>query len=68
MGLNSTRTKTFNYVRIQIKSLMIGTLVARVFVQNHLRDKVYIPGIVNRTFENRTQSNSIHRLSSIEFD
>ena len=68
MGLNSTRTKTFNYVRIQIKSLMIGTLVARVFVQNHLRDEVYIPGIVNRTFENRTQSNSIHRLSSIEFD
>ena len=68
MGLNSTRTKNFNYVRIQIKSLMIGTLVARVFVQNHLRDEVYIPGIVNRTFENRTQSNSIHRLSSIEFD
>ena len=63
MGLNSTRTKTFNYVRIQIKSLMIGTLVARVFVQNHLRDEVYIPGIVNRT-----QSNSIHGLSSIEFD
>ena len=24
------------------------------------------PGIVNRTFENRTQSNSIHRLGSIE--
>ena len=42
MGLNSTRTKTFNYVCIQIKSLMIGTLVALVFVQNHLRDEVYI--------------------------
>ena len=42
MGLNSTRTKNFNYVCIQIKSLMIGTLVARVFVQNHLRDEVYI--------------------------
>ena len=26
-----------------------------------------IPGIVNRTFENRTQSNSIRGLSSIEF-
>ena len=25
------------------------------------------PGIVNRTFENRTQSNSIRGLSSIEF-
>ena len=42
MGLNSTRTKNFNYVCIQIKSLMIGTLVARVFVQNHLRVEVYI--------------------------
>ena len=27
----------------------------------------FIPGIVNRTFENRTQSNSIRGLSSIEF-
>ena len=27
-----------------------------------------IPGMVNRTFENRTQSNSIRGLSSIEFD
>ena len=26
-----------------------------------------VPGIVNRTFENRTQSNSIRGLSSIEF-
>ena len=26
-----------------------------------------LPGIVNRTFENRTQSNSIRGLSSIEF-
>ena len=28
---------------------------------------IVIPGIVNRTFENRTQSNSICGLSSIEF-
>ena len=27
----------------------------------------YMPGILNRTFGNRTQSNSIHGLSSIEF-
>ena len=51
MGLNSTRTKTFNYVRIQIKSLMIGTLVARVFVQNHLRVEVYIvTSVLSRGF------------------
>ena len=31
-GLTLQEPKTFNYVCIQIKSLMIGTLVARVFI------------------------------------
>ena len=50
----------WSFKEFALKSNMKG------FFENFLALSVK-PGIVNRTFENRTQSNSIRGLSSIEF-
>ena len=39
----------------------------KLHTANNNKPSAITPGIVNRTFENRTQSNSIDGLSSIEF-
>ena len=47
---------------------IIKIVVVVVVVDVVKQSLVYNPGIVNRTFENRTQSNSIELNPWIEFD
>ena len=53
----------------RVYSIYVVAKVCSFYQNQELRDLKFrvSPGIVNRTFENRTQSNSIRGLSSIEF-